>query len=74
VVSNPHARFGLSRRRETVVDVPTDAQVEEPVASLDLIFDVHGKLFYIGVTEIAIRGSAPRKVVRSENGEVIGVL
>ena len=47
-----HARLRLVGVGETVVNVPAHAQVEEPVAGLDLVFDVQRQFLHVGVAEV----------------------
>src|ERR1700677_4197134 len=41
-VSDAHTWLRLAGHRETVVQIAADADIEEPVAGLDLILDIHG--------------------------------
>ena len=64
VVGDAHARLGLVGVGEAVVDIVAQAQVEEPVAGLDLVFDVEGQFLDVGVAEEVVdscrRGSGRR--------------
>ena len=56
-----------ARYRETVVQIATDADVEEPVPGLDLVLSVQGQFLYIGVAEIAVKAAPTRQIVRGED-------
>ena len=53
---------------QTVVKVPADAEIEDPVAGFDLVFNIEGQLLDIGVTKIGINRTAAGKVIRQQNG------
>ena len=53
---------------EAVVEVAAHAQVEEPVASLDLVFDVERQFLYVGVAEVVVVAAAAGQVVGRKNG------
>ncbi len=59
----PNTWLRLAGDRETVVQITTDTDIEEPVSRLDLVLDVQGQFLYIGVTEITVKAAATRQVV-----------
>jgi hypothetical protein len=64
IVSNAHSGLGLVGNGETVVKVFAQTEVEVPVTGFDLVFNVEGQLFDVGMTE--------EKVVAATAGEVVG--
>ena len=53
---------------EAVVKILAQAQVEVPVAGLDLVFNVEGELLYVGVAEEVVVAAAAGKVVGRKDG------
>ena len=53
-VGDADAGLGLAGDGEAVVEVAADAEVEEPVAGLDLVLDVEGELLDVGVADVVV--------------------
>ena len=72
-VGGAEAGFGLVGLGEAVVEIAADAHVEEPVAGLDLVFDVESKLLHVSVAEVLELAAAAGEIVGSEHGIEAGV-
>ena len=58
---------------KTVVNVPAHAQVEEPVAGLDLIFDVQCQFLNVSTAGVVVETAATGQIIRPEDREVAGI-
>ena len=68
VVRDANARFGLARVGQTVVKIPADAEIKDPIAGLDLVFNIEGQLLDIGMAKIGIKRTAAGKVIGKQVG------
>ena len=55
VVGDAQARLRLVGVRQAVVKILSQPQVEEPVAGLDLVFDVKSQFLHVGVPGVAVK-------------------
>ena len=53
----PTRGSGLARDGQTVVKVPADAKIEDPVPGLDLVFNVESQFLDIGMAKVVIEAS-----------------
>ena len=56
--------FRLAGDREAVIEIATDANIEEPVPCLDLILGIQGQLFDIGMADEVVLPTAASQIVR----------
>jgi len=63
----------LFRSGETVVNIPAYAQVEVPVAGLDLVFNVEGEFLNVGVAEEQVIAAAAGQVVRRKDRKIVAI-
>ena len=54
---------------QTVVNVPAHAEIKDPIAGFDLVFNIEGQLLDIGMAKIGIKRAAAGKVI----GQQIGI-